>query len=191
MSNLTDNMEADDVVSVDNSYWVGLKEALQVVEKKKAFDVLINEGYLNSYVKELLAELIDPYTISQGMRGKVVEKLVAVAKFQDYMDTIMAMGSSNEEADNKMNELEVEYKLKVNGLIDSFNELAVDSNFKKVMLDGYLQEYAVKQTSLLAVDRIDRTELLEALVGISHFQQYLLQVQRDYAELQFQDEEGE
>ena len=191
MSNLTDNMEADDVVSVDNSYWVGLKEALQVVEKKKAFDVLINEGYLNSYVKELLAELIDPYTISQGMRGKVVEKLVAVAKFQDYMGTIMAMGSSNEEADNKMNELEVEYKLKVNGLIDSFNELAVDSNFKKVMLDGYLQEYAVKQTSLLAVDRIDRTELLEALVGISHFQQYLLQVQRDYAELQFQDEEGE
>ena len=191
MSNLTDNMEADDVVSVDNSYWVGLKEALQVVEKKKAFNVLINEGYLNSYVKELLAELIDPYTISQGMRGKVVEKLVAVAKFQDYMDTIMAMGSSNEEADNKMNELEVEYKLKVNGLIDSFNELAVDSNFKKVMLDGYLQEYAVKQTSLLAVDRIDRTELLEALVGISHFQQYLLQVQRDYAELQFQDEEGE
>ena len=191
MSNLTDNMEADDVVSVDNSYWIGLKEALQVVEKKKAFNVLINEGYLNSYVKELLAELIDPYTISQGMRGKVVEKLVAVAKFQDYMDTIMAMGSSNEEADNKMNELEVEYKLKVNGLIDSFNELAVDSNFKKVMLDGYLQEYAVKQTSLLAVDRIDRTELLEALVGISHFQQYLLQVQRDYAELQFQDEEGE
>ena len=181
----------DDVITTDNSYWFNMRNALQTVENKKAYITLIKDGYLKDYVSELLAELIDPYTISNGLRGKVVEKLVAVARFQDYLDTVTAMGTGSEESDAMVEGLEQEYRVKVNTLFDALLNLGEDGNFKKVFNEGYLQEFAVRQTSLLAVERIDRTELLEALVGISHFQQYLLQVQRNYAELQVQSEEGE
>ena len=181
----------DDVITTDNSYWFNMRNALQTVENKKAYITLIKDGYLKDYVSELLAELIDPYTTSNGLRGKVVEKLVAVARFQDYLDTVMAMGTGSEESDAMVEGLEQEYREKVNTLFDALLNLGEDSNFKKVFSEGYLQEFAVRQTSLLAVERIDRTELLEALVGVSHFQQYLLQVQRNYAELQVQNEGGD
>lgn len=186
MSNLTNDELNDDVISIDNSYWVNLRNALQTVENKKAYVTLVKDGYLKEYVDELLAELIDPHTVANGLRGKVVEKLVAVARFQDYLDTVVAVGTTGEECDNKVEQLELDYRSKVNQLFDALISLGEDGNFQKVFNEGYLKEYAVRQTSLLAVERIDRSELLEALVGISHFQQYLLKVQRDYAELQVQ-----
>lgn len=181
----------DDVITTDNSYWFNLRNALQTVENKKAYITLIKDGYLKDYISGLLAELIDSNTTANGLRGKVVEKLVAVARFQDYLDTVMAMGTGSEESDVMVEKLEQEYREKVNTLFGALLNLGEDNNFKKVFSEGYLQEFAVRQTSLLAVDRIDRTELLEALVGISHFQQYLLQVQRNYAELQVQNEGGD
>ena len=188
MSNLTNDELVDDVITTDNSYWVNLRNALQTVENKKAYITLIKDGYLKDHVEELLAELIDPYTVSNGLRGKVVEKLVAVARFQDYLDTVIAVGTTGEEYDGKVEQLELDYRTKVNAQFDALLALGEDNNFKEVFNEGYLKEYATKQTSLLAVDRIDRSELLEALLGISHFQQYLLQVQRNYAELQVQGE---
>jgi hypothetical protein len=128
--------------------------------------------------------------VQNGLRTKVLEQLVAVARLKEYFHTIRAMGG-HEDVEKLEAEEDEEYRKKVASLGSAYDSLVGNSDYIKVISEGFLKEHAVRQTSLMAVESINRAEVLETLVGISHFQQYLLQVQRDVAELQFQDEVDE
>jgi hypothetical protein len=190
MSNLANDLENAELVSVDNGYWVAMKNSYTTLQSKQAFNTLVVDGYIKEKTAELVQALIDPYVVQNGLRTKVLEQLVAVARLKEYFHTIRAMGG-HEDVEKLEAEEDEEYRKKVASLGSAYDSLVGNSDYIKVISEGFLKEHAVRQTSLMAVESINRAEVLETLVGISHFQQYLLQVQRDVAELQFQDEVDE
>lgn len=191
MSNLANDLENAELISADNGYWVALKNSYTTLQLKQAFNTLVVDGYIKEKTAELVQALIDPYVMQQGLRTKVLEQLVAIARLKEYFNTIRAMGG-HEDVEKLEAEEDLEYRNKVNALKAAADSLSTDSAFIKVITEGFLKEHAVRQTSLLAIESMNRSDVLEALSGISHFQQYLLQVQRNAAELSFQNEvEGE
>lgn len=58
---------------------------------------------------------------------------------------------------------------------EDLQSLAEDERFKRLILDGYIRDEAIRITSLLAVHGMqgNRNQLFEALAAISHFEQYL------------------
>jgi hypothetical protein len=190
MSNQTNDLENAELISADNGYWVAMKNSYTTLQSKQAFNTLVVDGYIKEKTAELVQALIDPYVMQNGLRTKVLEQLVAVARLKEYFHTIRAMGG-HEDVDKLEAEEEAEYRSKVNGFKSALETLSGNSDFIKVISEGYLKEHAVRQTSLLAVESINRADVLESLAAISHFQQHLLQVQRNAAELQFQDEVDE
>lgn len=83
-------------------------------------------------------------------------------------------------------EVELETAERTN-LVEKYDALALLMNenteagkaFKKLILEGYLQNKAVEFTSLLAVPSMQgsRSQIFEALAGISHFESYLNMIQ--------------
>lgn len=179
MSNLTTDENSGELIAVENGYWVAMKNALQTLEGRPAFNELVIEGYFKDKVDSLLRELISVDVMEQGLRNSVIERLVAVARLQDYFSTIKAVGGNNTEQQEQDEELA--FVEKINKRATALQAMETDSNFIKVMLDGFIKEHAVRQTTFIAVGGTMRMEALETLAAISHFNKYLLQVSRDYA----------
>lgn len=65
-------------------------------------------------------------------------------------------------------------------MYQALERLEQNKDFKKVILDGYFKDYAVNQTSLLAMDYVRREgvrpQILERLVAISALQDYFMTI---------------
>lgn len=63
---------------------------------------------------------------------------------------------------------------------EALQRLYDNKDFQKVVIEGYFNDFAIKQTSLLAVDFIrdngKRPEVMERLVAISNLQDYLITI---------------
>ncbi len=195
MSNLMTELEdGQELVSVDNSYWAGLNDALISLKTKHEYKNLIESGYLSDYVNELVQELINPNVINNNLRSKVIEKLVAVARFKDYLQLVQAMCYRTEESNEMLEqEEELKYRNRVLELTSMLERLEKDKDFEVLITKGYLNNYAVSQTSLLANENAlrnaSRHDMFEALLGISNLQNYLIDVHRNGHVQQDTDEE--
>lgn len=84
----------------------------------------------------------------------------------------------------------------------SLERLHENEDFKKVILEGYFKDKAINGVSMLAQDYIirngKRTEVMEALIAISHLQDYFITIENmtntsddeDYDDLLETTEEG-
>jgi hypothetical protein len=63
---------------------------------------------------------------------------------------------------------------------EALDRLENNKDFKAVILDGYLREFAINQTSMLATDYVRKTgtrgEVMERLVSISNLQDYFITI---------------
>jgi len=63
---------------------------------------------------------------------------------------------------------------------DALERLESNKDFQKVVLDGYFKDFAINQTSLLAMDYIrregTRPEVMERLVAISNLQDFFMTI---------------
>ena len=75
----------------------------------------------------------------------------------------------------------VEKKIALDRLMDN-------PDFKLLILDGYLRDYAADQVSLLANEQIKRTgartDVMESLVAISHLRDFFVTIENLAAEAQ-------
>jgi hypothetical protein len=170
---------SSELIAVENSYWVAMKNSLMTLESRPGFNELVIEGYFTDKVNSLLRQLIDTDVMEKGLRNSVIEQLVAVARLQDYFSTIKAIGGNNTEEQEQKEELE--FVNKINKRAMALQGMETDSNFIKVVLDGFIKDHAVRQTTFIAVGGIMRIEALETLSAISHFNKYLMQIPMDYA----------
>lgn len=188
MSNLTtDIVDEDNLVSVEDQHWADQRGALINLKNKAGYKTLVEEGYFQEYVKELLMELIDPTVIAEGRRNNVVEKLVGVAKFQQYLDMVEFMPLTEEQYEMEASKYYADAVSKVTKLNDSMNLMEVDQDFKVLVTDGYCTDYAAGRASLITNDAIvrqgKRSEVLEALAGISTLRNYFVKVRKEYVEV--------
>ena len=73
---------------------IQMLEALERLEKNKAFQLVILNGYMKDAVLRINSLLANPTIKTQGKRADVMEMLVAISTFGEYINTIKAMGAT-------------------------------------------------------------------------------------------------
>ena len=174
----------DDLQYVDNSKWSQQKDALDALKNKSYYKTLIEEGYFKEYTLELVKSLADPYVVENGLRGNVLEKLVGIAKLDEYFTAVGILSTTEDtyrEEIADMERKETDRLAKLNTALEQANN---DKDFVKLFMESYLRDYAADQTSLLTNDIVvgdnKRKDVLEALSGISTLHNYLVDIRKEY-----------
>lgn len=183
-----------DAAEADNSHWVSQKVMLESLQNKPYFKTLIEQGYFKDYVFELAMQLVDPQTVRDGSRNAIMERIVGVAKLQEYFDMVNALSYSEEGYQEKVEEEYLKEKGRLTKLAAALEEAEKDKEFKELVANNYCTQYAASQTSMLTNPHVvrggHRSEVLEALAGISTLRNYLVGIRKDLANMSVGDEEG-
>lgn len=91
MSNLQ-STEPAALETVENEYWIELADALVRLEKNPDFKKVILEGYFKDAAIDKVSLLATRYIKEKGLRGEVIEQMVAISQLQDYFITIKNLG---------------------------------------------------------------------------------------------------
>lgn len=91
----TDNVEELEVI--ERNALVAKYEALQSLKEDKRFQVLITDGYFKEEAIRLTSMLGTEYTRQAGVRGVLMENLVAISTLEDHFATIEALGAPVED----------------------------------------------------------------------------------------------
>jgi len=90
---MTENVEGEELLSVENNYWAGLAGALERLEKNEDFKSVVLNSYFKDFAINQVSQLAMDYTRQHGTRPEIMELLVAVSNLQDYFMTIKNLGS--------------------------------------------------------------------------------------------------
>ena len=92
----TDKVEdrtEEEILRVENQYWVDLAEALERLKANADFKKVVLEGYFKDKAINGVSLLATDHVRRNGVRGDVMEQLVAISHLEDYFYTITQMGS--------------------------------------------------------------------------------------------------
>lgn len=82
------------------NHFVGLKQALDRLEQNPDFQKLILEDYFKNKAINGVSMLATDYIKKNGLRGEIMEDLVAVSKLQDYFLTIKRLGTTLDDVED-------------------------------------------------------------------------------------------
>lgn len=83
----------DELIRVENEYWVGLANDLEALEKNEAFKNVILKGYFKDKAVNGVSLLATDHVRRAGVRGEIMEQLVAISALEDYFGTIKNLGT--------------------------------------------------------------------------------------------------
>lgn len=183
---LDDNVNLDvELQEADNSYFVAQKQALESLKNKPFFNTLIEQGYFKDYAFELVMQLTDRGIMQNGQRNQILEKLVGISKLQRYFDMLGMMTNTEEAHEAEMTALERDGVDNLTKLATALEQAEKDPDFKLLVVNRYCTDYAASQTSLITNEQVVnsgfRTEVLEALAGISTLRNYLVNIRKRLA----------
>jgi len=92
----TENVEDEALASVENEYWVELKNSLDRLEQNEDFIKLIREGYFKDKAIKGVSLLATDYVRQNGLRPEIMESLVAISALEDYFIMIQNLGAPEE-----------------------------------------------------------------------------------------------
>ena len=99
--NPTENVEGKELLYVENSYWVGLSEALERLKKNEDFKKVILEAYFKDRAINGVSMLATDHVRRAGLRPELMEQLVAISNLEDYFATISNLGTIPAETDEE------------------------------------------------------------------------------------------
>lgn len=176
----------ENLITEDNNYWVKQELALRNLKNKGFYKTLIEDGYFNYYVKELVMALLEPENTEYGSRAVVIEKLVGVAGLQDYLYTVEALSSSGEGYEERVQEEELKERQRIEKLATAYAKASQDPDFKLLIEKSYGEDFSRNQISFITNAAIlrdgKRTNVLEALAGVSTLDNYLVDIKRSYVD---------
>lgn len=175
------------LITEDNSYWANQKLAYKNLQNKDYFKTLIEEGYFTDYVNKLIMALLNPENTEYRTRAVIMEKLVGIAGLRDYINTVEALSSSGEDYEETVTKQEADERVYTEKLALAYNTAAQDPDFKFLIEDCYGSDFSRNQTSLITnatiINSGKRTEVLEALAGVSTLDNFLVGIKQDYVDL--------
>jgi hypothetical protein len=95
------NLEDQQILEVENHYWVEMWESLERLKRNKDFKRLILDGYFKDKAINGVSLLAQDYIIENGLRTRVMEDLVAVSKLEDFFITVENLGTIPAESDDE------------------------------------------------------------------------------------------
>jgi len=100
-----DGMNDEQLVEVENQYWVDMHISLEKLKKNKDFKKVVLEGYFKDKAINGVSLLATDYVKQNGLRSDVMESLIAISNLEDYFITIDNLGSptpmDDEESDDE------------------------------------------------------------------------------------------
>lgn len=89
MNNLSDQQ----LLEVENQYWVDLWTALERLKQNKDFQKVILEGYFKDRAVNGVSLLAQEAIVSSGRRPAIIEDLIAISHLEDYFITVENLGT--------------------------------------------------------------------------------------------------
>jgi hypothetical protein len=87
------NLDEQQLIEVENQYWVDMNNSLSRLEKCPDFQRVVLEGYFRDLAINQVSLLANDQTIREGKRGIIIESLTAVSHLQDHFITIKSLGT--------------------------------------------------------------------------------------------------
>jgi len=101
----TENVDTNkDLLTVENEYWTGLARDLEKLKTMPEFQRVILEGYFKDKAINGVSMLATEYVKQNGLRGDIMEQLVAVSNLEDYFITIENLGTSTDDFEDEDSE---------------------------------------------------------------------------------------
>ena len=101
-SNQTADLELTAQEVKEYNYYAGLAQSLERLENNPDFQKLILEDYFKNKAINGVSMLGSDYIKKNGLRGEIMEDLVAISKLQDYFITIRSLGTAPREDDEEI-----------------------------------------------------------------------------------------
>jgi hypothetical protein len=87
------NKTEDELLTIENNYWVSMHEALDRLKSNEDFKTVILDGYFKDKAVNGVSLLSTDYTRQNGVRGEILEQLVAISALEDFFGTIDNLGT--------------------------------------------------------------------------------------------------
>ena len=97
----TQTAENVELESVERAMLVQKYEALQRLKDNKDFQIVVLDGYLKEKAVDGVSLLGTDYVLDNNLRGKLIEELVAISRFEGYMRMIENLGAPAYEDDEE------------------------------------------------------------------------------------------
>lgn len=91
------NQTAENELTVDTNYFVGMRQALDRLEQNPDFVKVVLEGYFKNEAVRGVSLLANDSIRQRGARPEIMERLVAISSLQDFFLTIKSMAPTEEE----------------------------------------------------------------------------------------------
>jgi len=91
------NQTAENELTVDTNYFVGMRQALDRLEQNPDFVKVVLEGYFKNEAIRGVSLLANDSIRQRGARPEIMERLVAISSLQDFFLTIKSMAPTEEE----------------------------------------------------------------------------------------------
>jgi hypothetical protein len=94
----------DELIAIENQYWVDMANALNRLESGNPqpddFKKIVTDGYFKDKAINGVSMLGTEHVRRSGVRGDIMEQLVAISHLQDYFMTIKSLGVIPEESED-------------------------------------------------------------------------------------------
>jgi hypothetical protein len=97
MNNLSDQQ----ILEVENRYWVDMWASLKRLKENKDFQRVILDGYFKDKAVNGVSLLAQDGIIAGGHRSAVIEDLIAISSLEDFFVTIENLGTVPSEEDDE------------------------------------------------------------------------------------------
>lgn len=97
MTTLTD----EQLLMVENEYWVTMNNALERLKENKDFQTVILNGYFKDKAINGVSLLAQDSIVENGRRTAVMEDLIAISSLEDFFITIENLGTIPPESEEE------------------------------------------------------------------------------------------
>ena len=86
------NLNDEQLLAVENEYWVNMYNALENLKQNKDFQTVILDGYFKDKAINGVSMLAQEAVVAGGHRTAVMEDLIAISSLEDFFITIENLG---------------------------------------------------------------------------------------------------
>jgi len=87
------NLSEQQLLEVENEYWVSMNIALQNLKENKDFQTVILDGYFKDKAINGVSLLAQDSIVEGGRRTAVMEDLIAISSLEDFFIRIENLGT--------------------------------------------------------------------------------------------------
>lgn len=95
------NLNDQEILTVENKYWVDMNDALERLKENKDFQHVILQGYFKDKAVDGVSMLAQDSVVMNGLRSNVMESLIAISHLEDFFMTIENLGTVPAESDDE------------------------------------------------------------------------------------------